>query len=181
MKYTLKFTSLLFFIAIAAFSCKNLLEDLPTTFKIPYTTTFTIPANTTINIPINISTPDIITNSASTFETNKTSTDLIKKVSLSIFDLEIINPTTGNFNFLKDITVYISADGVSEQKIASKLNMANDNVKKISLELSAIDLKQYLIKDKIKLRVEATTDELITQDYQLKTDMELTVDANILN
>jgi hypothetical protein len=59
--------------------------------------------------------------------------------------------------------------------------MGNDNVKELSLDLSGIDLKQFIIKDKIKLRSEATTDELITQDYVIQTDLDIKVEANLLN
>lgn len=71
---------------------------------------------------------------------------------------------------MKEITIYIKAEGLEETEIASKTNIPNTVGNQLVLETSNQDLKEYIKKDKFSLRVNAVTDEMIVTDHTLRTD-----------
>ena len=91
----------------------SIVDEL-TKFDIDYQTSYSIAPTTLINSPFNIFTPDVTTESESTFENNNTRTDLIESIKLKNIKLTIESPEDGNFNFLKEIHVYIEAEDVDE-------------------------------------------------------------------
>lgn len=175
MKNTL-IVLIIFLLALSA--CEKI--DNYTQFDLPYNTAVTIPATFGINLPFNIFTPDIETNSESVFEINDTRTDLIEEVKLTQISLNVINPVDGNFSFLKSITVYMSADGLSEIEIASKGSIPDNIGNLLVLDPIDIDFKEYIKKDKINLRVNTVTDQMLFNDYTIGVDCIFHVDAKIL-
>ncbi|MCF8254667.1 MAG: hypothetical protein K9I36_08920 [Bacteroidia bacterium] len=161
-----------------SFACKKV--DKLTKFNLNYEENVTIPSSTGINLPFNILSPDITTNSESSFSVNNTRKDLIESIKLTKLDLEIISPSNGNFNFLKSVDIYISADGLAETKIAYKENIPNNVGSKLSLDLTDTDLKEYIKKDKFSLKLVSVTDEFIATDYKIKISTSFFVDAKIL-
>ncbi len=166
------------FVSILAASCTKVLDSL-TTFTFSRTTTFTIPASTGLGVPLNINTPDVVTNFESEFSTNNANTDRVEYIKLTSMNLEVTNPTGGNLDFLKSIQLSISADGLSDKIIASKSDVP-DGLSLLDLDVEDEDLKPYIIKDTYKLKVEAVTDQIITQDYDLSTTSAFEVKANVL-
>ena len=150
-----------------------------TQFNLTFTETVTIPASSVINLPFNILTPNIQSNSESSFESNDTRKDLIESIKMSQMNLVLKSPSSGNFNFLKNIELFINADGLDEVKIAGKLNMTNDNVQSITLEVTNSELKEYIKKNEFSLRCATTTDEAITQDHTIEVNYVLFVDAKL--
>ncbi|HFX18281.1 MAG TPA: hypothetical protein ENK64_04010 [Flavobacteriales bacterium] len=173
MKKAIVLFSLLFLVS----ACEKL--DKLTQFNMEYNETITIPASAGIDLPFNIITPDVDTNSESTFEINDTRKDLIEKINLKTLDLTITSPPDADFSFLKSIKIYISAEGLPEVKIAWKDDIPA-NANKINLEVTDRDLKDYIKADKFKLRVETVTNELISQDHEIKVHAVFFVDAKIL-
>jgi hypothetical protein len=159
-------------------SCKKI--DKLTQFNINHTQQVTIPSSTGVNLPFNILTPDITTNSESTFASNNTRKDLIEEIKLTNMNLIIQSPTNGNFNFLKSISIYIKAEGLAETRVAWKDNIANNQSRTLSLDITEADLKEYIKKDKYTLRLNTVMDELITSDHTIKLDANFYVDAKIL-
>jgi hypothetical protein len=174
----LKLISLLSISILAISSCKKL--DEFTKFNMDFEETITIPASQGINLPFNILTPDISSNSESTFEINDTRKDLIEKINLVSMTLKIESPTSGNFNFLKNIELFINADGLEEVKMAYKLNMQDNNLVELNLDVNDTDLKEYIKKDKFQLRCATTTDEVLTQDHQISVKYVMYVDAKLI-
>jgi hypothetical protein len=173
-----KHFALFLLISISLFGCKKL--DKFTKFNLEYNESVSIPATLGVNLPFNIYTPDVSSNSEASFSANNTRKDLIEEIKLTQLDLTITSPTNGNFNFLKTIEVYISADGLSELKIASKENIPNTMLTNLALDISNVDLKEYLKKDKFKLRLYTTKDQAVTNDYQINVHSKFFVDAKIL-
>lgn len=165
-------------ILIANTGCKKI--DKLTHFNMEYTETFTIPSSTGVNLPFNIASPDVETNSTSEFEINDTRKDLIEEIQLTQLDLSITSPSNGDFSFLKSAEIYISADGLSEAKIAYINSVPSSAGKNLSLETTKADLQEYIKKDKFDLRLKVVTDEIITSDYQVETHAVFYVDAKIL-
>ena len=167
---------LLFLVSIS--SCKKI--DKLTQFDIDLENNVTIRASIPINTPLDIPTPPISTNSEDTFDNNNTSKDLIEKAILKKMKLTITNPSRGNFDFIKNIEIYISADNLPEVKMAWKLNHTNDGKNTLNLDTSSDDLQEYIKKNQINIRVRTTTDEILTQDYDVKIEYTFSIDAEIL-
>ena len=160
------------------FSCKKIAESL-TEFDITYHSSATIPATISLNVPFDIPLPPVTTNTEEEFENNNTHKDLVKEIYLKTLELTVTDPADGDFGFLRNIEIYISADGLREKKIAWKLNIPDNVGGTLELETTSDDLKEYLFKDKFKLRVRATTDRLITRDYDIDIKSVFHVRANI--
>lgn len=171
-------TLLLICIVLLFPGCKAL--DKLTQFDMNYNESFTVPSTTGISLPVDIITPEIATSSESEFSVNDTRKDLIEKINLKTMSLTLTSPADGNLSFLNSITIYLSAEGLSEIKLAWNNNIPENTGTVINLETTDSDLKEYIKKDKFSLRVNTVTDKLITSDHQIKADMVFFVDAKIL-
>jgi len=163
---------------ISFFSCKEI--DKLTQFNLDMETMVTINAGLPVNVPFDILTPPIPTQSTQTFENNNTSKDLIEQAKLKRMKLSITAPSNGNFDFIKDLEIYISADGLPEKKIAWEYDHQNDGNNTLNLETTTVDLKDYIKKDAINIHVKTVTDELLTQDYEIKIEYTFFINAEIL-
>ncbi len=159
-------------------ACKEV--DKLTQFSINIDSSSTIPATLGINIPINIWTPDITTNSETEFESNNTNKDLVEHIKLTDLDIEITSPASSTFDFLKDIEIYISAEGLSEKKIAWLYDIPKTGLKAIKLETGDDDLQEYIKKDQVKLKTKTVTREIISNDTDISIHAKFWVDARIL-
>lgn len=160
------------------FSC-NVVDDL-TKFDLDYQTNYSIPPSTLINSPFNLFTPDVTTESESSFENNDTRKDLIESIKLKTIKLTIDSPESGNFNFLKEVHVYIDADDIEEVEIANIYDLENTNSNTLNLEVNDQELKEYIKKDRFNLRIQTITDETISETYDIIIDTKFRVDAEIL-
>ncbi len=158
--------------------CKELAKL--TQFYINYNSSITIPKTLGVDLPINVMTPAITTNSESEFEANKTQKKLVDKINLAEMDMTITSPSSETFDFLKDIEITISADGLPDKKIAWLDNIPKTGLKKIELDVSTDDLKEYIVKDSYKLKTKTTTRELISHDTDIAIHCKFFVDAKIL-
>lgn len=91
----------------------------------------------------------------------------------------ISSPSDADFSFLESIDIFISADGLEELKIASKVEVP-ETVSALDLEVSDADLKEYIKKDSYSLRLNTVTDEAMSQDHQVDVKSTFFVDAKIL-
>jgi hypothetical protein len=157
-------------------SCKSI--DKLTQFDIPLSQTITIPATLPIDIPFDIPTPPIVLNTETSFELNNTHKELIQEVYLSDLKMSVQTPVGEDFSILKSIEIYISADGESEEKIAWLNNVPEST--NIVLEMTKADIKRFIIKDNITLKVKTVTDEINTRKYEIKVDAIFRVNAKIL-
>lgn len=166
-------------LSITAFtSCKKLKEL--TQFDINYNTETTIQAGVAAALPFDIFTPDVTTESQSEFQGHKTASNLIQSIKLKKIILTITSPDGRQFDFLKDIEIYLSADGEEEVLIASKYDIPETTGNALQLDPGTAELKNYLIKDKYKLRLKVTTRKVINQDIKVNVGNTFKVDANIL-
>lgn len=180
MKKTLLKLSLFLSIIAISFSCKKLL-DKALTFHYTEQADFSIPATTIVGGLPKINTPEISNNIDKEFEKNDADINKLKAVKISKLVLNINTPVTQNFDFLNSISIYISADGLGEQLIASKENIPNGSDKSIELETSGANLLEYFKQDKYKLSISAKTDETIPQDVDMTSDITFSVTAAPLN
>ena len=169
---------LLFVVFAVLFSC-SVLDEL-TKFDLDLQTRYSIPASTIVNVPASLATPDVTTESESTFENNNTNKDLIESIKLKNINLSIETPEDGNFNFLKEIHVYIEADGLDELEIANMYDLENTNSSALDLDVLDQELKAYIKKDSYSLRVKTTIDETVSETHEIIIDTKFRVDAKIL-
>ncbi|MFS4468680.1 hypothetical protein [Maribacter sp. 2210JD10-5] len=174
MKKSLAFLS----IAILFFNCDKLSEL--TKFDIEYSQRATIPASTGIDLPFDIFTPATETNSESEFESNDTRKDLIEEIRLTALELVLISPEDADFSFLESITIFISAEGLDEVQIASAADVSEMVGNTLLLDVSDMDLKEYIKKDSYSLRINTVTDEVLGTDHQIEINSTFFVDAKIL-
>lgn len=158
-------------------SCKKL--DEFTQFDLNYDATVVLPANSVINLPLNLFTPDITTNYEEKFSANDTRKDLIEEITISAIDIIVQKPQGQTLDFLKSIEVYISADGLDEIEVASKYDIP-DGLTSLGLDYSKANLKDYVTKESIKLRIKTVMDESLNQDTELKINTRFRVNAKIL-
>ncbi|MFT3703245.1 MAG: hypothetical protein QM802_12785 [Agriterribacter sp.] len=159
-------------------SCKKL-KDL-TKFDLNYNTQTTIQAGVATALPFDVFTPDVTTESQSEFQGHNTASNLIESIKLKKMNLTITSPNGRKFDFLKDIEIYLSADGEEEILVAHKYDIPDTVGNELQLDAGTDDLKNYLTKDKYKLRLKVTTDKVINEDINVNIGTTFTVDANIL-
>ena len=159
-------------------SCEEL--NRLTVFELDYESNFTVASTTIVDIPISLETPPVPTNSESEFESNNTNSSLIESIQLKKLRLIVENPNDGDFNFLKEVRLFIDAEGLEEAEIAYAENLENQDSQIIELETTGVELKDFLKQDTFTLRAATTTDETINEDYNIKVDCVFRVDANIL-
>lgn len=172
----ISFLSLILLAVLAG--CDKL--DKLTQFTLNYEESIVIPASFGIDIPFDIRTPEIESNTASTFSINNTRKDLVEEIILESLTLTLTDPSGGDFSFLNEIRIYISADGLDETEIAWKDNIANDTGAELALETTGVDLKDYILKDNFSLRVNTVTDEVLSTDHHIDLNSKFFVDAKIL-
>lgn len=164
-------------IVLMTSGCKDL--DKLTQFNMEFNQSFVIPASTGVNLPFNIMTPDVQTNSSSTFSNNKTRKDLVDEIKLTKLELTITSPANADFSFLKSVSIYISAPGLTETKIAYKDEVPTNAGTLLALDVSGVDLKEYIKADKFSLRLNTVTDELLASDHTLNARSNFFVNAKI--
>ena len=175
----MKKTLLSFFIVLAMLTSCDVIDEL-TKFDLDYQTNYSIAPTILIDTPFSLDTPDITTDSESSFENNNTHKDLIESIKLKTIKMTIESPENGNFNFLKEIYVYINADGLEETEIANTVIHDNTNSNVIELDVLGQELKAYLKEDNFNLRIKTITDETISETHTIVVDTKFRVDAKIL-
>lgn len=159
-------------------SCDKL--DQLTTFQFSRTGEFTIPATTVVGVPITLNTPDITTSYIQEFESNGMSTDNVEYIKLVGMKVGVKSPAGETLDFLKSVTLSISADGLAESEIASKSNIPNNGALELDFDVSEVDLKQYMMKDNFKMKASAELDQVITQDVTIYARPTFEVKGNVL-
>ncbi len=174
---------LLFCIAfLAFFNCDEVADKLDelTKFEMDYQTTYTVPPVPIVGIPVSLTSQEIETNSESTFSSNKTNKNSVESIKLKNITLNISSPEDANFNFLKEIHIYIKSDNIEETEIANLIDIENLNASTLELDVLDKELEAYLKEDQFTLRVNATADETTSQQIDVLIDSVFDVDAKIL-
>ena len=166
------------FAALLFTSCEEV--DKWTKFELDYDTNLTIPSVISIGIPLDVTTPGIETNSESRFSLNATTKDLIEAINLTQMNLNLTAPEGGDFGFLQTVRLYIAADGQPELLVAWKENIPSNAGTELAMDVTTADLKEYVKLDHFTIRLQTTTDELITQNHDVNIYMKFLVDAKIL-
>lgn len=169
----------LFLMMIALITgCKKL--DELTQFDMEYRQELVIPSSTLVDLPFNLATPEVESNSNSRFAAEDTRKDLIEEIRLTLLQLKITAPGDGSFSFLKSIRIFLSAEGLSETKVAWRENIPDNPGRELTLHTTDDDLKAYIKKDHFELRINYVTDEALTRDQEVEVFSRFFVNAEIL-
>tara|TARA_B110000046_G_scaffold104396_1_gene111845 strand:+ start:323 stop:841 length:519 start_codon:yes stop_codon:yes gene_type:complete len=169
MKKILIFLPFLIFLA----SC-NTNED--TEFTIAYSEVFELPATFGIEYPTSTDLISIATESEDRFEENLTTSDRLNTARISNMQISLTGPTGSDLEFVDRINIFISANGLSEIKVAS-IDGATTNDVLLQADLEVIDVKEYLKLPTILFRVEYSSDGFSNQNRECVLNVRLTVDA----
>jgi hypothetical protein len=159
-----------------AFSACDKIDDL-LTFYINHQETIEIKSYFPVSTVAPISPIPVTTNSKEEFKNNKTRAELVKDVSLNKLELVITDPQTENFNFLKKIEIYISAEGQNEIKIAY-LEDIPQNVNKLQMLSTNAKLDEYIKGERYSIITRATLAKAVTKDVTIKANMRFKVTAD---
>ncbi len=160
-------------------SCKKF--DKKTQFEITIDKEVEIPSLVGVNLPFNIPTTSINTEVNQQLEIKDKKKKKIEYIELRELQLSILSPSNKNFNFLKGVDIYISAENLPEILIAKDHDIKNSNAKIINIPpVENLDLTEYIKKDVIDLRVTVTTDETILQKVKINVANTFWIDAKIL-
>ena len=157
-------------------ACQEL--DKFTQFELEYLASVTVQASTGINLPFNLFAPDITTNSEQEFAIHDTRKDLIELIYLKELALTLTSPSSSDFSFLEEISIYINADGLPEIEIAWKKPVPGTTGKTLVLDVSRADIQEYIKKDKFSLRLRTVTDEFLATDHTFDLKAIFFVDAD---
>jgi hypothetical protein len=169
---------LLVILALVAFvgvSCDKL-DDL-LTFYIDEEEMIEISSGFPVGALIPLTPVAVTTNSEERFKNNKTRAELVKDVSLNKLTLTIADPANENFNFLRNIEIYLSNDKGEETKIAY-LDEVPQNVNSITLKSTNAKLDKYIKGDTYTVRTKASVGKPVSRDISIKAAMRFKVTAD---
>ena len=90
-------------------------------FDLHYSHEVTIPsAGAIMPLPFEIVTPETTTNTKEDYKNEGTTSKLIDRVTLKDLSLIVKSPSSGNFDFLKSIEIYLASPNHEEILVASK-------------------------------------------------------------
>ncbi len=160
-------------------SCKKLDEKTQFTYSIEQNVE--IPSNIGINVPFNLPTPDVSTNIDHELEIRNKKKKRIEHIRVTSLALSIQSPSYANFDFLKDISIYISAEGLPEILIAQEKNLPDIHATTLNIAVfSDKDIEAYIKKDKINIHLNIVTDQTIFQNITVTVKPTFWVDVKVL-
>lgn len=172
----LTFLSLTVF-AFLLSSCEAI--DSLTQFYYDEETSFTIPGQASVGLVDNITTPEVQSSGSQEFQNNDSRVDMVETCKLVELTLTLTSPETGNFDFLNEINIYISADGLPEKLIATETNVPA-GVSQFSLETLDVNLADYIKAGAYTLKTDVTTDQILSEDHVVNVYTNFFVDAKVL-
>jgi len=161
---------------LLAVGCKKI--DQLLTFYIEDTQNIKVAASSPIGLNM-LSPVAVPTQSSQKFANNNTSADLVKNVSLDKLTLTIADPNTENFDFLRNIEIYISTNA-NDQMLLASLSDIPKGVQTITLKASGAKLDSYIKANSYTLTTKAEVSKLIGKDITIRSDSRFKVTADPL-
>jgi hypothetical protein len=171
---------LLFVLTLSISSCELFDKATKVEFDMDFNSEVKVPPSSGLNLPFDLFTPNITTNSESTFGIQNTQKELIESVNLTSMVLTITSPSSQRFDFLKEITLYINAEGLGETQIAFAEDIPDNIGTELVLTITANNLRDYIVKDKFTIRVETVTDKTVNQEVKIDVSSKFHVVADVL-
>jgi hypothetical protein len=170
----------LLLLTISISSCELFDNATKVKFDMEFNSEVKVPPSSGLNLPFDLFTPNITTNSESTFGVQNTQKELVETVNLTSMVLTITSPSSQRFDFLKDITLYINADGLGETEIAFAKDVPDNIGTELELTVTGNNLRDYIVKDKFTIRVETVTDKTVNQEIKIDLGSKFHIIADVL-
>lgn len=103
----------------------------------------------------------------------------IKDVILKQVNLTVKNPAGGNFDYLKDLQLFIHADGLAKIALAEKTNIPTGTTS-LDFDVASVSVKDYLMKDTIYITVRGNFQAPPPANSQLTFNGKMHLEANAL-
>lgn len=168
-------------IMLVLVSCEKIRNMAVMNINLPYAQTLSVPTIDTTGFPpegmaVSFPTLALATNSIEVLNKYDIENEKIVAITLKSFIQKIVRGENRSFDFMDKIQVYISANGLSEKLMAYNNNIPK-NTDSISMACIGGDLKPYLVKDTIYLRVYGQFNKVPEQaDYELDFNFGLLAD-----
>lgn len=163
--------------AFAAMACEKI--DKLLTFYIEEQENITIESRFPVGAIVPLTPVTVTTNSEETFKNNQTRAELVKDVTLDKLKLTIVKPQGENFNFLRNIEIFISSQNKDEVRIAY-LDEVPQNTNTLNLKLTNAKLDEFIKGDSYSIRTKAVLAKPVSQDITISADMRFKVTADPL-
>lgn len=151
-------------------------------FDLHYSNEVTIPsASSVVSLPFDIKTPETTTNTKEDYKNEGTTSRLIDRVTLTDLTLTVKSPQSGNFDFLNSIEIYLASPNHTEVLVASKNDIPETGLTRLTLDVSSSDLKGYLQDESFSLKFKITTDRALAYDITIQSDETFHVKARLRN
>lgn len=152
-----------------------------TKFDLPLEQSVTFPKEIVVSgIPVDVFSPEIETNSDDFLKQNNIKADLVDKITLRKMELIVSTPSDGNFNFIDSIDISILTDSLPEIRIASVDKITANTNGTLKLIVDPIDVKQYILKKKIKLKITMSVNEGIPTNYIVDLKPTFLIDLKVI-
>lgn len=175
-------------IAFIAFALSGCIKNLTNINKeIDYSQDFSvdgIPDGTTTlpqgGITASFPTISFATNAQDYIKQYNTSSDKIVSVKLAKFNLTMLQPANGNFDYVDTVRIYLGATGMSEKLAAYKYGIAKGQ-NTISLDKSSDEFKEYFLQDSMSIRISAHFIAVPDSNSKIHMETGFNMVANPLN
>jgi hypothetical protein len=157
-----------------AMGCKKETKPKETSIEVNFqeSAPFLVPFDLDVlDSQITLQTFSFETNTNSVLASKNSNKDLLEEAFIEYIRMNALAPDTLNFNFLKDIEVYMLADGLPEILGAYYYDIPNTKLRLLELETTKENMKEYLKKDALQLKIKVTLREVLKQGSILKMDI----------
>lgn len=155
-------------------------EGLDVNLNAPYSAEVTLEAAlvTDTGEPISIETDAI--NTAEALEDYSDKMDKLESAKLKSVTVTILSPATQTFSFVNGFEIFITGQGMDEQKVAEKTEI-DQTATSFDLDIEDVELVEVIQSGEFSGRAVVVTDELIQEDVQLKIDYQFNVKAAVID
>lgn len=169
--------------------CSKIKKLADINVDIPYNTQVSVPqvqgdtAGISLPMGVSLSFPSIAvaTNSQQYLKTYGTAANMVTFVYLKSLAIAIISPTNRNFDFLDRVDLYLSAQDLPEQLVASQNNIPKGASTLNLVTNTSVNLKDYFVKDTIYFRLDARINAIPPAGEELNISSVFHMTANPLN
>ena len=159
-------------------SC-NKVEDTFLRFDIDQTYEMTIPIIPFDSIQAPVPTPDITNTFDQAFEANSTRADKVRDIKLSKLKFTIVTPVEKDFSFMKDVELFLAAQGVETTLIAFKFDIPVEVGNVLELETTGENLDKFKNIGSYNFVVNVVTRAPVDEPIDVKADMIFKVTADV--
>jgi hypothetical protein len=177
-----------FSLVIIATGCKKIKRLADIHVDIPYNTQVSVPkidgdpgTPLPVSVPISFPAVAVATDSKEQLSKYGTAANLVVTVYLKSLALQIQPPTSGNFNFLDNVQVYLSAKNLPEKLVAFQTNIPKGTSTLNLGTNTEVNLKDYFLQDTIYLRLNASINAIPPSGVKLDVNSIFHMIANPLN